>query len=95
MIDFGKTTALPPDLTLDHRTPWVQGNREDGYLWGLDNLIDVLSDMLPLTWVLLYKKVKSFSFLDSLKEVTADALFVFEMVLLKIWENWLKTQYQG
>lgn len=49
MIDFGKTTALPPELTLDHRTPWVQGNREDGYLWGLDNLIDVLSEMLPLT----------------------------------------------
>lgn len=49
MIDFGKTTALPPDLTLDHRTPWVQGNQEDGYLWGLDNLIDVLSAMLPLT----------------------------------------------
>lgn len=49
MIDFGKTAALPPDLALDHRTPWVQGNREDGYLWGLDNLIDVLSDMLTLT----------------------------------------------
>ncbi|KAJ7995933.1 hypothetical protein DPEC_G00231840 [Dallia pectoralis] len=49
MIDFGRTVALPPPLTLDHRTPWVEGNREDGYLWGLDNLIDVLSDMLPLT----------------------------------------------
>lgn len=50
MIDFGKTAALPPDLTLDHRTPWVEGNREDGYLWGLDNLIDILANMLPLTW---------------------------------------------
>lgn len=49
MIDFGKTAALPPDLTLDHRTPWVEGNREDGYLWGLDNLIDILANMLPLT----------------------------------------------
>uniref|UniRef100_A0A3Q3WM39 Kinase n=1 Tax=Mola mola TaxID=94237 RepID=A0A3Q3WM39_MOLML len=49
MIDFGKTAALPPHLTLDHRTPWVEGNREDGYLWGLDNLIDILTDMLPLT----------------------------------------------
>ncbi|KAL0994249.1 hypothetical protein UPYG_G00119820 [Umbra pygmaea] len=49
MIDFGKTVPLPPPLTLDHRTPWVEGNREDGYLWGLDNLIDVLTDMLPLS----------------------------------------------
>uniref|UniRef100_UPI0037E74C6C inositol-trisphosphate 3-kinase C isoform X2 n=1 Tax=Semicossyphus pulcher TaxID=241346 RepID=UPI0037E74C6C len=49
MIDFGKTAALPSHLTLDHRTPWVEGNREDGYLWGLDNLIDILTNMLPLT----------------------------------------------
>uniref|UniRef100_A0A3Q3EE26 Kinase n=1 Tax=Labrus bergylta TaxID=56723 RepID=A0A3Q3EE26_9LABR len=49
MIDFGKTAALPSHLMLDHRTPWEEGNREDGYLWGLDNLIDILSNMLPLT----------------------------------------------
>ncbi|XP_053703736.1 inositol-trisphosphate 3-kinase C isoform X1 [Synchiropus splendidus] len=48
MIDFGKTVPLPPPGTLDHRTPWVQGNHEDGYLWGLDNLIDLLTDMLQL-----------------------------------------------
>ncbi|XP_048836436.1 inositol-trisphosphate 3-kinase Cb isoform X2 [Brienomyrus brachyistius] len=47
MIDFGKTVPLPPPLTLDHRTPWVEGNREDGYLWGLDNLTEILSSMLP------------------------------------------------
>ncbi|KAM9539738.1 inositol-trisphosphate 3-kinase C-like isoform 1-T1 [Salvelinus alpinus] len=47
MIDFGKTVPLPPPLTLDHRTPWEEGNREDGYLWGLDTLIDVLTDILP------------------------------------------------
>ncbi|KAI9538695.1 hypothetical protein NQZ68_012348 [Dissostichus eleginoides] len=49
MIDFGKTVPLPDHRTLDHRTPWVEGNREDGYLWGLDNLIDILSTMLPQT----------------------------------------------
>uniref|UniRef100_A0A3Q2P0Q4 Kinase n=1 Tax=Fundulus heteroclitus TaxID=8078 RepID=A0A3Q2P0Q4_FUNHE len=49
MIDFGKTVPLPPPMTLDHRTPWVEGNREDGYLWGLDNLIDILTSMLPQT----------------------------------------------
>ncbi|XP_062328224.1 inositol-trisphosphate 3-kinase Cb [Osmerus eperlanus] len=47
MIDFGKTVPLPAPLTLDHRSPWVEGNREDGYLWGLDNLIDILSTMQP------------------------------------------------
>ncbi|KAK2846014.1 hypothetical protein Q7C36_010868 [Tachysurus vachellii] len=45
MIDFGKTTPLPEGQTLNHRTPWVEGNREDGYLYGLDHLIDILSNM--------------------------------------------------
>ncbi|TWW77169.1 inositol-trisphosphate 3-kinase Cb [Takifugu flavidus] len=49
MIDFGKTVPLPEPQTLDHRTAWVEGNREDGYLWGLDNLIDIFSSMLPKT----------------------------------------------
>ncbi|MEQ2302561.1 hypothetical protein AMECASPLE_007846 [Ameca splendens] len=39
IIDFGKTTALPEGRTLSHEIPWQEGNREDGYLWGLDNLI--------------------------------------------------------
>ncbi|XP_039986099.1 inositol-trisphosphate 3-kinase Cb isoform X2 [Xiphias gladius] len=49
MIDFGKTVPLPDPQTLDHRSPWVEGNREDGYLWGLDNLIDIFGNMLPQT----------------------------------------------
>ncbi|KAG8511360.1 Inositol-trisphosphate 3-kinase C [Galemys pyrenaicus] len=42
MIDFGKTVALPSHQTLSHRLPWAEGNREDGYLWGLDNMIRLL-----------------------------------------------------
>ncbi|XP_043536937.1 inositol-trisphosphate 3-kinase C-like [Chiloscyllium plagiosum] len=46
MIDFGKTVLLPDHGTLNHRVPWVEGNREDGYLWGMDNLINIISQMI-------------------------------------------------
>lgn len=46
MIDFGKTVALPDHQTLSHRLPWVEGNREDGYLWGLDNMIGLLRGLV-------------------------------------------------
>ncbi|EGW11184.1 Inositol-trisphosphate 3-kinase B [Cricetulus griseus] len=52
MIDFGKTTPLPEGQTLQHDVPWQEGNREDGYLSGLNNLIDILTEMSqgsPLT----------------------------------------------
>ncbi|KAM6217432.1 inositol-trisphosphate 3-kinase B [Rhynchocyon petersi] len=45
MIDFGKTTPLPEGQTLQHDVPWQEGNREDGYLSGLNNLIDILTAM--------------------------------------------------
>ncbi|XP_068110114.1 inositol-trisphosphate 3-kinase A-like [Hyperolius riggenbachi] len=45
LIDFGKTTLLPDGQTLDHGIPWQEGNREDGYLYGFDNLIDILSSL--------------------------------------------------
>lgn len=42
MIDFGKTTPLPKNVHLKHDIPWVEGNREDGYLLGLTSLISLL-----------------------------------------------------
>lgn len=46
LIDFAKTTPLPPGVTVDHRSPWECGNHEDGVLFGLDNLIDCWVEIL-------------------------------------------------
>ncbi|CAK6962560.1 inositol-trisphosphate 3-kinase B isoform X1 [Scomber scombrus] len=46
MIDFGKTTPLPDGDELTHRALWCEGNREDGYLCGLDSLVDIISTMV-------------------------------------------------
>ncbi|KAM4633744.1 inositol-trisphosphate 3-kinase B-like [Polymixia lowei] len=45
MIDFGKTTPLPEGDVLHHNTPWIEGNREDGYLVGLASLLDIITTM--------------------------------------------------
>lgn len=41
IIDFAKTNSVPNGMTVDHRKPWVQGNHEEGFLFGLDQLITV------------------------------------------------------
>ncbi|XP_034060253.1 inositol-trisphosphate 3-kinase B isoform X2 [Gymnodraco acuticeps] len=45
MIDFGKTTPLPEGQELTHRASWVEGNREDGYLSGLESLVNIILSM--------------------------------------------------
>ncbi|XP_078389096.1 inositol-trisphosphate 3-kinase A-like [Cetorhinus maximus] len=46
MIDFGKTSGLPEGQTLQHNLAWEEGNREDGYLLGLDNLLGLFSEIV-------------------------------------------------
>jgi 1D-myo-inositol-triphosphate 3-kinase len=41
IIDFAKTLPVPKGEAVDHRSEWVQGNHEEGFLTGLDSLISV------------------------------------------------------
>ena len=48
MIDFAKTFPVEVMRPLSHRARWEVGTHEDGYLYGLDNLIDVCITTLSM-----------------------------------------------
>lgn len=41
LIDFAKTVPLPSEVNISHFNEWVVGNHEDGYLIGINNLIEM------------------------------------------------------
>lgn len=45
LIDFAKTVSLPNDHQIDHNTKWKVGNHEDGYLIGINNLIELFTEL--------------------------------------------------
>jgi 1D-myo-inositol-triphosphate 3-kinase len=49
IIDFAKTLPVPDGGFVDHRSEWVQGNHEEGFLTGLDSLISV-SVFFSIVW---------------------------------------------
>lgn len=49
LIDFAKTLILPDEMQIDHASSWVVGNHEDGYMIGVNNLIEIFSEMLAKT----------------------------------------------
>ncbi|XP_055639929.1 inositol-trisphosphate 3-kinase homolog isoform X2 [Toxorhynchites rutilus septentrionalis] len=46
LIDFAKALPLPENVKIDHRTRWTPGNCEEGLLFGFDEVIRVLEDVL-------------------------------------------------
>jgi len=46
LIDFAKAKQLPKGIKIDHRKSWLPGNKEDGLLKGMDELIKVFEDIL-------------------------------------------------
>lgn len=45
LIDFAKTLHLPENVKIDHNTKWTVGNHEDGYLIGINNLIEIFESL--------------------------------------------------
>lgn len=46
MIDFAKTVSLPSGASITHMNEWTVGNHEDGYLIGINNLIQIFEEIL-------------------------------------------------
>lgn len=45
LIDFAKTRPVPANMTVNHRSTWSPGNHEEGFLYGLDQLIRVFEQV--------------------------------------------------
>lgn len=45
LIDFAKTVVLPETVAIGHDRKWSVGNHEDGYLIGINNLIEIFTEV--------------------------------------------------
>lgn len=45
LIDFAKTVVLPESVSIGHDRKWKVGNHEDGYLIGINNLIEIFTEV--------------------------------------------------
>lgn len=45
LIDFAKTIPLPANVDISHFNEWSVGNHEDGYLIGINNLIEIFEEL--------------------------------------------------
>ena len=45
MIDFAHCIPVADSIELTHRRAWEKGNREEGYLIGLDSLLETFESL--------------------------------------------------
>lgn len=48
LIDFAKTVSLPSGINITHMNEWIVGNHEDGYLIGINNLIQIFEEIMVM-----------------------------------------------
>ncbi|XP_055907036.1 inositol-trisphosphate 3-kinase homolog isoform X1 [Eupeodes corollae] len=48
LIDFAKSRRLPADVQVNHRQEWIPGNREEGLIKGMDELIRVFEGVYEI-----------------------------------------------
>lgn len=71
LIDFAKTVELPEKVAIDHNSAWTVGNHEDGYLIGINNMIDIFTDILEQSSV---KSSQQFSSTTTTSELSVEGM---------------------
>ncbi|XP_058824869.1 uncharacterized protein LOC131685281 isoform X1 [Topomyia yanbarensis] len=64
LIDFAKTVALPDSVAISHDSTWKVGNHEDGYLIGINNLIEIFDEVLEARQAALNERIPRLSLPD-------------------------------
>ncbi|XP_053697249.1 uncharacterized protein LOC128744350 isoform X1 [Sabethes cyaneus] len=64
LIDFAKTVALPDGVTISHDSKWKVGNHEDGYMIGINNLIEIFEEVYEAQQVALSERIPRLSLPD-------------------------------
>ncbi|XP_055606445.1 inositol-trisphosphate 3-kinase A-like isoform X2 [Uranotaenia lowii] len=64
LIDFAKTVALPESVAISHDRKWKVGNHEDGYLIGINNLIQIFEEVHEAQQAALAERIPRLSLPD-------------------------------
>ncbi|XP_055549277.1 uncharacterized protein LOC129732419 isoform X1 [Wyeomyia smithii] len=64
LIDFAKTVALPDGVTITHDSKWKVGNHEDGYMIGINNMIEIFDEVYEAQQAALSERIPRLSLPD-------------------------------
>lgn len=64
LIDFAKTVTLPDKVDITHENKWKVGNHEDGYLIGINNLIEIFQEVQDAHQAALSERIPRLSLPD-------------------------------